>query len=1433
MLLVTFSRGKYIRAVGIRLAGALLGRLCQLRMTVINRLLACCSLLVLAGLPLSGQTFDLNGPSNQGQANQAKKSKSNSRQNSSSSSSSSGGIGWGSSIEVSRQARAAEDALRRGRYSDAAVYAERAAKAAPQVTDFWFLYGYASRLAGHYQQSVEAFQRGLQNQPNSVRGLSGLAQTYARMGRSEDAKKLLLQVIQANPKSADDILLAGELFLNTGDAQRAVELLQRGASMKPSARSDLLLAKAYQRDNQLDKARQYLENAKKRAPRDPQVLSAVAGYYREAHDYKSAIATLQSIPKKSPEIHAELGYTYSLAGKRNDAADSYVKAANALPQDMGFQLSAAQALISIGELKKAGTYIQRASTLDPNHYRVHALRGEVARLESRNEDAIREYQIALKNLPEGVPEGVLYPVELHMALAEMYRETQNEDGAAQQVDQAAALISKLQIEGADRPEFLRLRAAVEMAQDNNSAADKDLQEASSLDPQNAQILLQYANLLWRMKRTNESVALYNRALKIDPNNRFALTALGYLCRELGNIKAADNYFHRAAAANPNDYVPYLAMGDMYSSLRQFAKSQENYQKAYRIAPEHPLIIAGATNAALESHNLPLAKGWLDRANAQINQNPNVMREHERYLTWTGHYAESAELGWKVIEKLPKDTEGSVYLAYDLLYMGRYDDALQLVNRYEHILKNDRDLPLIAGHVHAHAGLLSEANDDFTRALQRDPTMAVGYVNRGYVLNDLQQARQAQKDFEKAIEIKADYGEAHLGLAFANLQLRHSKAALDQANIAMKLLGPSHATHLALATAYRYQQLLPQAEKEYQAALKLDPNDLTTHMALAETLYREHRYSQSIDALNSALTLSPGDPNIYAQIAHDYARLGQRDQTFRFVQAAEHAGRDQSQVLLATGDALYVLGDRNAAMERFSRALDAPDADRVGARLEIAKLFAHEGRFDDAREQVSLGFAEARIGEGGPVTPDNMLDAADVFLTMHDFDLATKYFERAKAMGADESVIAIGLANAYLAQGQTQNAEAQLASLGNSADYAQNYDYTVAMANVYRQRQDNLRALSAFARANGMGGEEDDNSERAEFDLAGVEGRQINDKVSVLSEAMFTPLFEDVNIYQLDARLRHINNPALLPPPRHSFESRADARYRIHLEGLPVISGLLEERNARGQISFPSELLIENRNTYDTIFNGGINPIVRLGSGSIAFNPGIQFTLRRDTEAPSEMNQNLFRQFLYVSTSSFLNWISVRGDLIHESGPFTQRTLSSRDVSGQVEFTVGRPWGKNALVTGYAARDLQFDPFPREYYTTSAYVGWQRKFGQKLTIRAMAEDLRSWRVEGRAFAIAQSIRPFGQFSYRPNNRWSVEGSFVYSRGQGFHLYDNVQSEFLISYVKPVRHTLNDVDGSVPVRYPFKFSFGVQQQNFYNFTGGNGTNTILPVIRVTLF
>src|SRR3954470_14179902 len=132
-------------------------------------------LILCAPLAVSAQTFDVHSSQASPAAPKDRK-----KQSSGPAAGSQNSIGWGSSIEVGRQSRAAEDSLKRGNFAAAANYAKRAADAAPQNGKLWFLYGYTARMAGRYNESISAYKRGLQSEPNSVDGLSGLAQTYAK-----------------------------------------------------------------------------------------------------------------------------------------------------------------------------------------------------------------------------------------------------------------------------------------------------------------------------------------------------------------------------------------------------------------------------------------------------------------------------------------------------------------------------------------------------------------------------------------------------------------------------------------------------------------------------------------------------------------------------------------------------------------------------------------------------------------------------------------------------------------------------------------------------------------------------------------------------------------------------------------------------------------------------------------------------------------------------------------------------------------------------------------------------------------------------------------------------------------------------------------------------------------------------------------------------
>ena len=1403
-----------------------------------------CSLMVLLAISgiasLAAQTFEIGGQSSQPTQQPAQK-----KGKATAAPEGNGLGGFGAGIEYERLAHKAEDELKHGNYSSAADYTKRALASAPNNADLWFMLGYSSRLAGRLSDSLNAYDEGLKRRPNAPDGLAGLAQTYIKMGRSDDAKRLLLQAI-ANKPRPDDMLMAGELFMQTGDMQRGLDILQRAESVKPSAHAELLMAVGYMKLKQPQRAKQLLDMARQRDPRNTDVFRAVANFQREQKDYAAALETLKSAPSQPPDLLADLGYTYDLAGDKKSAAASYARAANADTRNIGYQLSAAQGYLDLsgksGEknekdaMQQVQQYLSRATAIDPNHYRLHAIRGSIAKLENNSDEAIREYETALAHVPEDVPEGQLYPVLLRLNLSELYKQVNNDAAANQQLALAEQQISKLQIEGPPKAEFLRVRASIKTSSNDLAGAEKDLREAMQIDPNNLNIDLQYANLLWKQDRKEDSRKAYLAILNKDKDNEFALEALGYLARDMGDVATAEKYFQQMAAKYPKDYVPYLALGDMYTALYKFPEAEKSYELAYQRAPQNAALIANGANASLEDHKLPLAKTWIDRASGSLKDDPRVMRETERYLFWTGKYLESAQLGYKVLSKLPRDRNASVYLGYALYNLGRYDDVLTLASKYEILLPKERDFPLLEGHVHKQGQLLNEAVDDYTRALQRDPKMVEAYVNRGYVLNDLQNPEVALSDFDTALKLQPDNGSALLGSAFSNLQLRHSRAALEQVAKAEKIIGVNAPTHVVRATAYQQLHQLREAEDQYRAALKAAPDDLGLHKSLADVLYHAHKYRDSIAELNQALRLAPDDPFLYAERAHAEAQLRLDTETLRDVQLAEQQGSDQSAVLLATGDALLTLGQRDAAMARFSRALEAPDASRVDARLSLARLFQKEGKFEDAKQQIALGFTEARIGDAAPATPDNLIEAANLFLSMHEFELAEKLYGRAKEAGAGNDQVALGLANTYLAQGNDIEAEKQIASLGPSKDHYEDYDYMLTTAELYRSRHEMDRATMAYARANELSSE-NDIALRGLHEAAGEQGLPIKKSLTMVSDLSVDGILDDSTIYQMDALLFNIQNKALLPPGRSSIETTLTSAFRYKPSSALPITGFVQERNAHGQISLPSESLIVHRNTFDTSFNGGVNPTLHLfGSDKVNLTAALQFTIRRDRQSPLEINQNLFRQVLYFETTPLFNWLSIAGSGFHEAGPFTERSLNSSEKGARLQFRVGRPWGKTALLTGYSVDDLQFDPLIREYFTTSSFIGLERKFGQNFTLTGLAEYIRAWRVEDLNFARAQALSPGMSFRWRINETWRAEGNFLYEAGRGSnlanHAYDNMQSGFFISYLKPLRQSARDAIGVVPVEYPIRFSVGLQQQQFFNLTGRSQA-IFRPVFRLTLF
>jgi tetratricopeptide (TPR) repeat protein len=1366
-------------------------------------------------------------------------------------------LGWGSSIQNARLARAAELALQRGDHALALEYAQRASQAAPNDPQLWFLLGYAARLAGRYGQSSDAYQKGLRLKPSSVDGLSGLAQTYGMMGKTDEAMRLLKQVLAADPGRENDLVALGNLYVKTGDYTTAIEWLNRAERIQPAAQTELLLAVSYEHLKQMDQASHYLELAKSRAPNNPDIERSLAEFYRESNDFGKAVEALLAIKDPRPDVVAELAYTYGLDGKPQDSARLYKKAADALPRDLGLQLSAAQAQVAIGSIDDAIPFLDRAQKLDPNYYRLHAIRGEIAQIQERQTDAAKEYTQAITALPAAPVEGNLYGIQLHMNLVALYNSLDEPDQSHEQLEISKTQIATIDERGMNRPAFLRLRALIRMDDDQLDAALSDMKEALSLAPKDPNSLQLDGDLLMKMGRTQDAIVVYKQVLSIDPHNRYALTSLGYASRANGNNADAEKYFLTLEKDYPESYVPYLALGDLYTAQGKDATAEDAYSHGYNLAPRNSMIVAGGMNAAIEGHDLPLAGTWLKRVTPKMEMVPQVLREKERYFSFTGDIQQSAQDGREAIKVLPHDRDVVVYLGYDLLRLEKYAELQALTAKYEDVFPKEPDIPLLAGYVYKHDGEAEKAVQSFTEALSRDPNVVTAYTNRGYVLNDLHQPERAAADFEQALKREPNNVEAHMGLAFAELNLSHPQEAVRQTQLAEAIAGDSEVIHMIRATAYGREGQLTKSANEYLAALKFDPNDGTLYLGLGNVYFAERRYQESVNQLQTAAKFLPDDADIYAMMARAHANLKDRDATMHDVLLAEqYAEREPkgkpdplekpsrvSDIYVSTGEALMTLGDQKGAMDRFSKALTAPHSNRMSVRLAIASLMAQQGHNADAERQIALAQMEVEAGDSIPPTGQDYIAAAGIFQQLHEYELSETYLYRAKAAGAPDAAVRISLANSYLALGETRRAAAELAAVKQSGDSELDYQYLLAEASVDEQEHHGTEALSAFAQATTDSGE-DRTAEEGLLSAGGNEGYRINPEISALSYFTVQPIFEDSTVYVLDSKLDSPSGPvpitdtAQLPPPRSSIETNWLNAFHLHLGNLPANDGFFQIRNARGVISVPATNSIVHRDTTDYTLNFALDPTLHLGDDAITFNSGIQGTLQRDSLSPAQLNENFFRVFTYFTTTSFLDAVSADGFFTYDVGSFTLSPINANAISSAINFRVGAPWSKTALITGWGLNDQKFTSNQlgnSEDYYTSTYIGLSRRFAKHLNAEAIMEDRRAWRIVPFSplhSAISQAIRPAATVDYSPSSRWDFQATTSYESTRSFHVYDMTQSGFSLSYTRPLGRTFSDQNENLHLKYPLRISGGLQQETFFNFTHGQSTQ-FRPYVSITLF
>lgn len=298
----------------------------------------------------------------------------------------------------------------------------------------------------------------------------------------------------------------------------------------------------------------------------------------------------------------------------------------------------------------------------------------------------------------------------------------------------------------DHSDGLYLLSVISYQRGDYAQALDQIDLALDKNPDNSLVWNQRGLTLHRLKRFEDAVASYDRALAVWRDHPEALCNRGAALYELRRFDEAVASYERALAVRPHYAEAFCYRGTALCQLKRLEEALASCDRALAIHPDYA--------AALSNRGDVLA---------ELKRFDEALLSYDRALALG---LDSAELHYN---------RGNTLLA-----LRQFDKALA---SFERVLAQSPD----HAWAHCNRGIalhelarIEEALASHERALALKPDSAITHHNRGIALYKLKRLEEAAACYERALALQPDlaeahYGEAHYRLLTGDLPLGWEKA----------------------------------------------------------------------------------------------------------------------------------------------------------------------------------------------------------------------------------------------------------------------------------------------------------------------------------------------------------------------------------------------------------------------------------------------------------------------------------------------------------------------------------------------------------------------------------------------------------------------------------------------------------------------------------
>ncbi len=409
--------------------------------------------------------------------------------------------------------------------------------------------GEIALVNGDLSTAATSFNKALAEEPDSLFARLGSIETTLAEGELGEAKDSLLELLPQNPRSARVHYLLGK-------AQWALKKLEEAEKeFKTAIELDgeylnayISLSQFYLKQRKDKEAMIVLDDASEAVPGSPLINQTLAEAQAMRGDFAAAIVELSKALDLDPDdvrTHYRMAQMYRKLGSLEDATLSLKEVEKRAPNFSGLALEQGMLTEISGNVEKALAAYKRALSESPNDIQLKIRVATASHLLGDDETAERLLSEAIVIEPKSA--------EINFYLGEVFRVSGRAAEALVLLKKAAAYDSENALY------HLRYGMTLRDVRDVAQAME-EYKIARRLDPKLAEIYVRIGELQLTQGSARDAIASVDKGLALDSTIADAYEIVAEALEQLGELRAAVNYYRRAVKAIPDNAALFFKLG---------------------------------------------------------------------------------------------------------------------------------------------------------------------------------------------------------------------------------------------------------------------------------------------------------------------------------------------------------------------------------------------------------------------------------------------------------------------------------------------------------------------------------------------------------------------------------------------------------------------------------------------------------------------------------------------------------------------------------------------------------------------------------------------------------------------------------------------------------------------------------------------------------